>query len=266
MSGGICRRRVFEPGTCIVTPSTEQILGIRFFNGTAAQAVTRMAEHGGLLVAPSGTCFDRFMTDGDYRRAIISADVVLPDSGAMVTLWRLLRHRPVQRISGLAYLHELFAGPALREHGSACWILPHERSLSRLLAWGRQNGFPVDPEECYLAPIYGQSVEDRPLLEFIEARQPRHVIVAIGAGAQERLGWFLRDQLSSRPAIMCIGGALGFITGDQVAIPRWADRFYLGWALRLLRSPRVFIPRLAKAAVLPGLIVRHGTDLPPLTR
>ncbi len=56
---------------------TEQILGIRFFNGAVNQAVTQMCERGGLLVAPSGTCFERFCRDEAYRRAIISADVVL---------------------------------------------------------------------------------------------------------------------------------------------------------------------------------------------
>jgi UDP-N-acetyl-D-mannosaminuronic acid transferase (WecB/TagA/CpsF family) len=245
---------------------TEQILGIRFFSGTPAAAVATMTTQGGLLVAPSGTCFDRFMTDEDYRRAIISADVALPDSGAMVVLWRLLRHRRINRISGLAYLHELFAGPALREQGSAFWVLPHERSRSKLIEWSQRSRVPVKPADCYLAPIYGQSVEDEPLLRSLEERQPRQVIVAIGAGAQERLGWFLRDRLSYRPAIGCIGGALGFITGDQVAIPGWADRFYLGWFLRLTRNPRVFLPRLMNAAVLPRLIARYGANLPPLRR
>ena len=242
----------------------EHILGIPFFNDSPAAAVQTMATDGGLLVAPSGTCFDRFMTDGDYRRAVLSADVVLPDSGAMVALWRLSQSRSLQRISGLAYLHELFKGPALRHDESACWVLPHERSLSKLLAWSQRSGIAVQTGDCYLAPMYGRAVEDERLLAFLEHRRPRHVIVAIGAGAQEKLGLFLRDRMSFRPAISCIGGALGFVTGDQVAIPDWADRYYLGWALRLFRNPRVFIPRLAKAAALPALLVRHGAELPPL--
>jgi len=75
---------------------TEQILGIHFFNGAVNQAVTQMCERGGLLVAPSGTCFERFCRDEAYRRAIISADVVLADSGFMVLLWRLISGRVVQ--------------------------------------------------------------------------------------------------------------------------------------------------------------------------
>jgi hypothetical protein len=44
----------------------------------------------------------------------------------------------------------------------------------------------------------------------------------------------------------------------------WADRFYLGWLLRLLRQPRVFGPRYLSAAKLPFLIFRYRADLPPL--
>jgi UDP-N-acetyl-D-mannosaminuronic acid transferase (WecB/TagA/CpsF family) len=244
-------------------PPTEQILGIRFFNGTPASAVSRMNQHGGLLVAPSGTCFERLVEDAEYRRAVTSADVVLPDSGAMVTLWRLLQRRSLRRISGLAFLKELFASEVFRVEARTCWVLPHEKSRERLLAWASVVAIPIREADCYLAPVYSQPMEDEALLGFLEDRRPRYVIIGIGAGPQEKLGQLLRERLSFRPAIICTGGALGFISGDQVAIPGWADRLYLGWLLRLLRDPRVFIPRLWKARLLPALILRHGPRLPP---
>ena len=115
-----------------------------------------------------------------------------------------------------------------------------------------------------MAPIYPPAVEDRRLLDLIEQKRPEHIIIAIGNGAQEKLGYYLRENLSYRPAIHCIGAALGFLTGDQVAIPKWADRFYLGWLFRLIAQPRIFIPRLTRALELPWLISRFGSDLPPL--
>ncbi|HEY4283867.1 MAG TPA: WecB/TagA/CpsF family glycosyltransferase, partial [Chthoniobacterales bacterium] len=78
------------------------------------------------------------------------------------------------------------------------------------------------------------------------------------------LGIHLRNNLPYRPAIHCIGAALGFLTGDQVSIPPWADRLYLGWVFRLFAQPRIFIPRLTRSAVLPWLIARNGTELPAL--
>ena len=236
---------------------TEQILGIHFFRGTAAEAVAQISRSGGLVVAPSGTCFERFVEDAEYRRAILSADLVLPDSGAMVVLWRILRGRKLPRISGLAYLKQLL-GEVTAEGGGTFWILPHERAREKLRAWGKTSGLTIDLDLCYIAPIYENTVVDQAAAELIARRQPRHIIIAIGAGAQEKLGCYLRAEMAERPAIHCIGGALGFVTGDQVAIPAWADRFYLGWFLRLLSQPRAFLPRLWKARVLPGLLLREA--------
>jgi UDP-N-acetyl-D-mannosaminuronic acid transferase (WecB/TagA/CpsF family) len=106
-------------------PSTQQILGIRFFDGSVGEAVAHALENRGLIVAPSGTCFARLSEDALYRRAMTQADLALPDSGFMVLLWRLLRRRRIARISGLAYLQELLRRPELRENGAVLWVLPH---------------------------------------------------------------------------------------------------------------------------------------------
>jgi UDP-N-acetyl-D-mannosaminuronic acid transferase (WecB/TagA/CpsF family) len=77
---------------------------------------------------------------------------------------------------------------------------------------------------------------------------------------------YLRDQLTFRPAIHCLGAALGFVTGDQKPIPRWADRLYLGWLLRLARNPPLYFRRFAVARELPGLIRSYGAELPAMRK
>lgn len=243
--------------------SFEQILGIHFFNGTAAKAVALMTEQGGLLVAPSGTCFERFQFDANYRRAILTADLVLPDSGFMVLLWRILRRGKLRRVSGLRYFRQLLAAPAF-ETRQTFWVLPNERARERLLAWASAKGLTVAAESCYVAPMFGLSVQDDQLLGMLNEQNPTNIVIGLGAGAQEKLGWFLREYAAERRAIYCIGAALGFITGDQRGIPEWADRLYLGWLLRLARSPKLFFRRLWLAHGLPGLIARYGEQLPPL--
>ena len=126
--------------------------------------------------------------------------------------------------------------------------------------------FPIVGKNCYVAPRYGLEIEDRNLLSLLEQNRPAHVIIAIGSGAQEKLGYYLRENLSYRPAIHCIGAALGFLTGDQIAIPDWADRLYLGWFLRLMTQPRRFVPRLIRGLELPWLIWKYGENLPPMRR
>jgi N-acetylglucosaminyldiphosphoundecaprenol N-acetyl-beta-D-mannosaminyltransferase len=244
--------------------STRQILGIKFFNGDVDEAVALMAQHGGFLVAPSGTCFGRLREDKLYRRATLAADLAIADSGLMVLTWRLLRREKVQRVSGLKYLTRLLEGLKGETSEEVFWILPSARSRQKLLDWSCRKGLTVKTENCYVAPQYGLEIEDRHLLALVEESRPAHVVIAIGSGAQEKLGYYLRENLSYRPAIHCTGAALGLITGDQVIIPDWADRIYLGWLLRLLRQPRIFIPRLTRAFGLPWLIWKYGESLPPM--
>jgi exopolysaccharide biosynthesis WecB/TagA/CpsF family protein len=243
---------------------TRQILGIQFFNGDVDEAVQSMIRRGGFLIAPSGTCFARLREDERYRRAVLAADLVIADSGWMVLLSRLLRRANLQRISGLKYLKHLLGRLKDAGTGEVFWIVPSERARQKLLDWSRREALPISGEDCYVAPWYGSEVEDRNLLRVLEQHRPAHVVVAIGSGAQEKLGFYLRENLSYRPAIHCTGAALGFITGDQTSIPDWADRFYLGWFFRLLAQPRTFIPRLSRALELPWLIWKYGETLPPM--
>lgn len=245
--------------------STQQILGIRFFDGSVAEAVDQALAQHGLVVAPSGTCFVRLTEDAVYRTAMTQADLVLPDSGFMVMLWRVLRGRHIARISGLAYLKELLRRPELQVNGAVLWILPNEDARERTMSWLQSHEFATTPDDCYVAPVYGLRVEDPSLVERIGSRRPRHVVIALSGGVQEKLGYYLREQSSYRPAIHCIGAALGFVTGYQIAIPDFADRFYLGWLFRLVAQPRVFVPRLTRALALPFLMVKYGENLPPLT-
>jgi exopolysaccharide biosynthesis WecB/TagA/CpsF family protein len=238
---------------------TCQILGIQFFNGDVDEVARLMFQDGGLLVAPSGTCFARLREDNLYRRAVLGAELAIADSGLMVVLWRLLKGENVGRISGLKYLKHLLSKMKGQE---VLWVLPTECARQKLLDWSRREAFPVTSENCYVAPGYGLEVGDPNLVVLIEQHRPAHVIIGIGSGAQEKLGYYLRENLSYSPAIHCVGAAVGFITGHQIAIPDWVDRVFLGWFWRLVAQPRTFVPRLSRAFELPWLIWKYGEKLP----
>lgn len=240
-----------------------RILGLDFFHGPVAEAVDRALDRAGLIVAPSGTCFARLQQDATYRRAMMEADLVLPDSGLMALLWRILRGKSITRISGLAYLNELLGRSKIRQD-SILWVLPDATARDKSLAWLQSHGFRPMVEDCYIAPIYGSQVDDPALLDRVLVRRPRHIVIALSGGVQEKLGFYLRENYDGS-TIHCIGAALGFITGYQIAIPNWADRLYLGWLLRLLSNPRKFLPRAASALALPWLILKYGDKLPALT-
>lgn len=243
--------------------TTETILGIKFFNGTVDEAVDAMSSNGGLLVVPAAPALVKILEDEDYRRAVTSADMAIADSGAMVLLWKMFTGRSVERISGLKFLKRLIARLGSHPQERVLWIVPSEDAHEKTIAWLRKVNL-TGTADFYVAPRYAREVRDDALVTKIDNHPLAHIVVGIGGGVQEKLGLFLKQNLRARPAIHCIGAALAFLTGDQPPIPMWADRFYLGWLLRLLRQPGVFGPRYLRASKLPFLIFRYREELPPL--
>ena len=271
---------------------TKRMLGIDFFVGTAAEAIAHISKYGGLIVAPAAPSFIALQDDPDYRRAIADADLAIADSGWAVLFWRLLRHEKLTRISGLALFKALLETADARIPGNLFWIFPSEQSKTKTLEFARNCDYPTTADDCYVAPRYsscshgsvsreekervshstssgqaprlGYSVADDALIAMIEQRKPKHIIIGIGGGMQDKLGSYLKHQLTYRPGIYCIGAAPGFVTGDQVVIPMWADRFFLGWIFRIIGRPRDYLTRYWKARLLPLLIIKYGTEIPQL--
>jgi UDP-N-acetyl-D-mannosaminuronic acid transferase (WecB/TagA/CpsF family) len=269
---------------------SHQILGLKFFGGTSREAVEEITRGGGLLVAPAAPSMINLCRDEEYRRALLAADLTIADSGFMVLLWRLFRGENVPRISGLEHVKRLLEHSSVREKGSTLWVVPTTSARDRLQeflggrgAFSRGGGGAMDAAigstasesdkssrgrarspEIYVAPKYSVPIEDEELLTLVRQTRPRHIVIAVGGGVQDKLGLYLIERLDYRPAIHCIGAALGFLTGDQVRIPDWADKYYVGWLFRSLAQPRVFIPRFWSARKLPWLIWKYGERLPPL--
>ena len=218
--------------------------------------------HGGLLVVPAAPALKNLPTDAKYREALLNSDVAITDSSMMVVVWNCLQRDKIHRLSGLGYFKELIAQPELKLAHGSFWIMASESSAKKNLRWLHQHDIPASSEDVYIAPIYGQDISDPMLLELLKLRRPKHVIVTIGGGNQERLGLYLKRNLDYLPSIHCIGAAIAFLSGDQVYIPAWADKLRLGWLFRCVSSPRVYIPRYWGARALLGLLVRYRDQLP----
>ena len=242
-------------------PEFVTILGVRFFNGSVEDAVERM-EQGGLLVVPAAPALKDIDRNAGYREALLNADLCITDSAFMVLIWNRISKQKIHRLSGLKYLRELLQREDGHRPGNVVWIMASPASAQKNLDWLKTQGIDV-PQECvYIAPMYGREIEDPTLLAELERMRPQHVVVTVGGGTQERLGLYLKQQLSYLPAVHCIGAAIAFLSGDQVGIPVWADRLYLGWLFRTLADPKRFGPRYWEARKLLKLMVRYRERLP----
>lgn len=243
----------------------QQILGVRFLVGDAQEAIDLVSRSGGMVVVPAAPALKNLAHDHGYREALLEADFAIPDSALMVLVWNLLQRDRIRKVSGLKYLRTLIDQPDFRKPGATFWVMPNPASLYRNRAWLHKIGISLTNDDMYVAPMYTGAIEDPALVRRIEERRPRHVVLGLGGGTQERLGLYLKRNLDFRPAIHCIGAAIAFLSGDQVRIPRWADSLGLGWMFRAFSDPRRFGPRYWDARNLAPLIMRYRDRLPEIS-
>jgi len=229
------------------SPLWRTILGVRFFVGPAREAV-QLGLAGGLVVVPAAPALVKLGTDDEYTRALTTADLALTDSGLMARLWNLFERDSIIRTSGLEYLVLMLKHPDFEQGRCTVWIMPGEAATAKAREGLAAQGITILQDDCYLAPIYGPGpIDDPALARFLETKNPRQIVVALGGGTQERLGLFIREKVAPGTGIHCIGAALGFLSGDQVRIPMWADALVLGWLFRCLSAPAKFLPRYVTA-------------------
>jgi exopolysaccharide biosynthesis WecB/TagA/CpsF family protein len=247
-----------------------KVIGIPFVDEPASELVDYALQRGGLVTVPSGPGLAVDLRNNpEYRRALVESNLNIPDSGAMCLFWRLFKGERIRRVSGLEFLTELFERTEVKEPAFAFWVHPTASQQWVNKIWLRGQGFAINDDDSYIAPMYAKSgICDESLLKKLMRQRPKVIILCIGGGVQERLGYWVREQYKQAelpcPAIICTGAAMGFLSGNQVNIPVWADRLYLGWFFRCLYQPTKFIPRYWNALPLAYLIARYGEKLPPL--
>ena len=82
----------------------------------------------------------------------------------------------------------------------------------------------------YIAPKYDpKKIQDKKLIKRISVLKPEIIIINIGGGIQEILGFYLKNNLKYKPMIICTGAAIAYLTTDQAPINDFIDKIYLGW-------------------------------------
>jgi len=243
-----------------------QALGVSFYNGNLSDAC-ELAQRGGLITAPSGPGLAQDLTRcPEYRRALEYSDLVLADSGLLCLWKKWVEKKPLSRISGLVFLLGILKTIDW-EKNHTFWVMPDEGQAGANRNWIRMTfGASLPTSSIYIAPKYMKKgeISDLSLLAQIEEKRPCSIFIQVGGGVQERLGLFLKENLSYTPSIYCTGAALAFLSGEQAYIPRWVDSLYLGWLLRCIHRPSIFVPRYLKAFRLVYLLAMYGEESPPI--
>ena len=220
-------------------------LNIKFEDkiGTISQIETKF------IVFPSGPGLSTIDRDVSYLRALQAADIAFTDSGIMVILLRILLGRRLSKISGPTFLNWFLESKELKNNNVLFSIDPSENSSRSNRLYLNNIGINITNEYQYVAPKYDNSIIDIKLVDILNNihSKPKYILINIGGGVQEKLGLYLKNNLNFNATIICTGAAIAFLTGDQAKLPKWMDKFYLGWINRVFHDPKQFLKRYFKA-------------------
>ncbi len=234
------------------------ILGVKYLCGGYQQA-EYLVDQGGLMVVPAAPNLADIYKDKYYYDSIKNCDFAIPDSGLMVVLTKIFKRNDIKKISGLEFLKNFLKKESLTVERSLFLIDPslEERRLNQRYL-SNQN-IKIEFSDHYVAPFYKiGNMADQKLLAILEKKKPKYILINIGGGVQEKLGFFLKESLSYRPGIICTGAAIAFLTGKQAQIPPAFEKFYIAWLARCIDNPRVFIPRYFKALKFIPIFIKEA--------
>ena len=203
----------------------------------------------GLFLFPSGPGLSTLEDDMQYYESLKKADINFFDSGYFVLLLKLLKNINVNKCSGYLFIKYFLEYLKYSKTNIKIMSVDPSKNLSTSIKKFLLKDYLKKKQLInYVAPFYNNyNIIDPTLLKIIKKKKPRFIIINIGGGIQELLGLYLKKNLNYKLTIICTGGALMFLTGDQAPISVSLDRFYLGWFVRILYNPKTFLARYIKA-------------------
>ena len=233
----------------MISMKLDKLLNIPFIDGDYQLAFSRLNK-GQFMIAPSGPGLSDIDKNKQYWDALKGADFAIPDSGFMVILARLFFGLKIKKLSGPKFLRSLLKEDVLRNECVIFCIDPNYKESEINNKYLNHIGIPIKSKEHYIAPFYDKkNISDQRLVDILESLivKPKFLLINLGGGVQERLGFYIKNNLSYKIGIICTGAAIAFETGQQARLPIWVDKLYLGWFARILQNPKLFSIRFLKA-------------------
>ena len=232
-------------------------LGIRFIDCSIDKILFKL-RYGGLVVVPAAPALVTFDRDKKYHQALKDADIAIFDSGFLCILVRIFHGIKVKKFSGLEFLKNLISYCSDNAEETVFLVNTTEDEAYKNKIYLESKNVSIKGD--YIAPMYGDNIEDQNLVKLIKENKPKYVIINLGGGVQEVLGSFIKKETENcayKPIVICTGAAIAFLTGSQAKIPTIIDRIYLGWLARCIYNPKVFVPRYLGGFNLIWLVMKN---------
>ena len=207
--------------------------------------------------------------DSDFRRALDSADLVVPDGMPLVWLGRWHRHPLKRRVYG----PELMETFCRETGGNYChFFLGGGPGTAELLADLLRQRYGIVVAGTYCPPFRPLTEkEQQDVASHIGAASPDVLWIGLSTPKQEKWMHQNRERLSV-PVMLGVGAAFDFHSGRARQAPAWMREIGLEWLFRLSTQPYrlwrrylISIPKAVGLALLELVGLLPHSPNPPHT-
>lgn len=222
---------------------------IEFHNILNFDLISKYFKKGIFICFPSGPGLSTLENDVLYKKALMSSNFNCFDSGLFVLLLKISNIK-VTKYSGFKFIKDILFFFKCNNINNFLFVDP-TFALSKKNKNYLKINFIESKFQHYIAPKYDYGNPfDLKLLNIIETLKPNFLIINIGGNIQEKLGLWIKNNCSYNINIICTGAAISFLTKSQAPINNFIDNLYLGWLMRCIYNPKIFIPRYTKSLKL----------------
>ena len=188
------------------------------------------------------------------RDAVLASDLILPDGVGIALAARLLGLPRHGRIPGPSLVLNLCRDG--RSSGLRHYFYGGAPGVARNMAARLSTAFPgLEVAGWYSPPLLDPTLQDDHCARINEARPD---VIWVGLGSPKQELWMARNaaELKAR-AVIGVGAAFDFHSGNVSWAPEWVRRIGLEWAYRLAVEPRRMWRRNLDSPWFLGLVLKQ---------
>jgi UDP-N-acetyl-D-mannosaminuronic acid transferase (WecB/TagA/CpsF family) len=217
-------------------------LGIKFYNVGYQYVLDILLKGRKYLVIPAAYALARSYYFKKELKALQKSDIAIFDSGFFCFSLRLIKNIKVDKFSGYKFLN-FFLDDVRNKNKKILSLDPSFEDLKYNKKYLQFKKFKF--VKNYVCPMYQDKViEDKRLIKIINEYKPEFIISNIAGGKQETLAFYIIQNATPNSSVICSGAALAFLTGRQAPITNFIDEYYLGWLIRLIYNPKLYLSRI----------------------
>jgi len=182
--------------------------------------------------------------DPAFESVVNGADLVVPDGKPLVWAKHALGDGDAQQVRG-AYLMEKTCEQAIKENFSVGIYGGREETIIKVadILKGRYPGLNID---YLVSPPFRVLTDEEKQKDIDDINASGIGVLFVGLGCPKQERWMAEHADKLHCAMLGIGAALDFISGDVKPAPEWMQNTGLEWLFRLIMEPRRLWKRYAK--------------------